>query len=526
MSRVTYARTYVDPREIQRLEEERRRREEENRRKVIREELERLRRRRDELAGELTRVAARGEALAGEAAGHPAAAAVVETFERRRRGLEALLAGFPQPGADADSSSLSQARSQAQRVLAAATSQLAALENYLPHVEEGVAESRRQSFEARVLAGVVADRAEGGDRAPGERQAGSRGGDAQTARPQAQGRLSGPRPAERPPTAPSGVSGPPSPQPDVQAQVVLARELTRARDLLADLKAALPPEMTEAVARREEAVRSYAAMRHSPSYAAAQLAEETRLLEELSRRAAVRRQERDRLRAEMGANLEELLALRVERSGFADAPELDRVIARGVELAEQPWPAPEEVRAWLSQARSLAGTVRSRLQADATRHLILSEVHEVLEELGYEVLTEPGPTLPAADAPLQQLFVSPHGGGVAVAVARDGSILSEVVRFVEPGQADGETPLESDRLARQTRRWCGDYGTLLERMAQRGLVRLVEQWRNEDEPSEVRAVPAPPELRRKVGSGRIRRRPGLLEAADGEPRSRRTGGCA
>ncbi len=548
MSRVTYAEARLAEAEARRLEEERRRQEEENRRKAIRAELRRLRGRLETLASETADLAKRAERLGGEAAGHPAAAPALGAFEYRRRALEALMAGFPDTDDEAGAEALARTREQAQRLLSAAESQLRALKAYLPHVEEGVAEARRQSFEARVFTGIAVPAGEKASEArsagrsaaaprQAERRAPAAAARAGTERacPAAAGGAADPAEPPRPGGGEEGEAPSPSPQDGraeeerpaaedgpagtAEALAALAREAAAVRGVLAELDADLPPEMRPEVEDLARAVWTFAAMRDSPRYAAAQLVELGRQLGRHARRVAERREERDRMKATMAGAMEELRALAAARSGSPDAAGLEAALAEGVALAERPWPEPAEVERWLDQTRSLAGLARSRFEKDAHRRRVLDLVRDALAELGYEALTDPAPARPMADAPLEQVFLSPHGGGVSVSVAGDGAVLSEVVRFVEPGSETAEpTPVESDRLARQTRSWCEDYTAMVRRMQERGVVRLEERWRDENEPARPRVMPAPKGLKRKAGAGTRQKRRQSGRAAAGRIR--------
>lgn len=501
MSRITYADARLAQAEARRLEEERLRSEEEGRRRAILAELQRLRGRLGELASETAELARRVEKLGAEAGGHPAAAPALEAFEQRRRVLEALIAGLPKAEDGADSTALSRTREQVRRLLSLAESQLGTLKSFLPHVEEGVAEARRQSFEARVFAGVAT---------PTQEQAVRKGGT---------------------PLPPKGVARPMAPGPAPQAApaeraaalAVLAKEATAVRETLAELGADLPPEMRLAVEELADAVATFTAMRENPSYAATQLLELGRQLRGYVRSAAEHWEEREQLRTALASGLGELRALAanpaeagsvgsaaVTAAATSRPPEpleLEATIADGVLLAELPWPGGVFVGQWLKRARSLADLTRSRLARDAQRRRVLDLVRDALAELGYEALLNPAPARSAADSPLEQVFLSPHGGGVSVSVAGDGALLSEVVRFVKPGSETTEpTLLESDRLARQTKNWCSDYTAMVGRLQERGVVTLTERWRDESTPDCPRAVARPRTPRRTAATGRRSKR--------------------
>jgi len=521
LSRITYAQARLVEAEIRRLEEERRRQEEEDRRKAIRAELRRLCERLERLVSETADLAERAERLGSEeAAGHPAAAPALEAFECRRRALEALMAEFPDTDDGAGAEALAGTREQAQRLLSAAESQLRALKAYLPHVEEGVAEARRQSFETRVFSGAAAragtERTRpavvDGAAEPAKAPRPGGGEEGETPFPSSQdGRAKEERPAAE--DGPAGAA---------EALAALAREAAAVRGVLAELDADLPPEMRPEVDDLAEGVRSFAAMRDNPRYAAAQVVGLGGQLKWHRRRVAERREERDRMRARMAGAMEELGALAAARSGSPDGAELEAALDEGAILAERPWPEPAEVERWLNRARSLADLARLRSEKDAHRRRILDLVRDALAELGYEALTDPAPAKPEADARLEQVFLSPHGGGVSgvsISVTGDGAVRSEVVRFVEPGSETAQpTPVESDRLARQTRSWCEDYTAMVHRVQERRVVRLEEKWRNESEPAHPRVMPAPKGLKRRAGAGTRRRRRQAGRAAAGRVR--------
>ncbi len=489
MSRVTYADVRLALAELRRLEEERLRREEEARRKAILDELQRLRERLATLTSETAELARHVEKLSAEATGHPVAAPALGTFDQRLRALRDLIAGFPNPEDGADSAALGRTREQAQRILSVAESQLKTLKSLLPTVEEDVAEARRLSFEARVFA-----RTEGETPAPSE-PAGE--------------------PEER---RASSEKAPPA---SAEALLALAREAAAVREALAELDADLPPEMRPEVEELAREVATLTALRDRPVYAAGQLGELGRKLAGYARRAAQRRQERDRVRATLASRLEELRTLAATGSQATDTREFEAVLAEGVRLSETGWPEPLAVERWLERAESLVSLTRSRLEKEAQRRRVLDLVRDALAELGYEALADPAPARSAADAPLEQVFLSPHGGGVSVSVAGDGALLSEVVRFVEPGSETAEpTPLESEHLDRQTKNWCHDYSVLIARLQEQGVVSLTERWRDESGADHPRAMARPKKPRRKAKTAPRRRRRGAGPAtAPGRSRS-------
>jgi hypothetical protein len=435
--------------------------------------LEGLRKEFSVLERRMTAAIGRGADLETEAGGHQASQPALTACKAKRQAVERMAAGFPTPSPTADLGALSRQCDEGVQVLAGLEGGLAALEVYLPQVEAAVAESRRQKFEDRVFKGELRP------------QVAPRVAVAQPT-PRAETEARGTHRASVAPAAPSAAA------PSVAVIERLAEAIAQTRGLLAHLFSSSPPDMRPELEEISATAAHYSGRQADPTFATAHLGEMRRRLERLTRRARERLETTDRLRAECLATLGDLEALAVERKASPDLPELGAVIQAGKPFLEEEWPDPAAARRWLEDGRALAERTRIRAKSDAQRRTVLAEVAQALADLDYEVLSDPAYSVAFPQAPLAQTFSSPHGGGVVVSVAVDGSLLTEVLRFGDPGEEQAlPSPSEVGRLERQTHGFCRDYDAVLAALGPRRL-KVRENWRQEDEPARLRVVPRPP----------------------------------
>lgn len=479
MSRRTWQRVRVDPRILRQMEAERLRLEEESRRASLRRELGSLG---GELAGlgkELETVRTGAEDLEKKGEGHPVAAPALASLTARVRAVEALLADRPALSDRADSGALAAARDRLARLLTDARSRLRAAKDYSAHVARLVAEakdeSRRQEFEKAVFEAAKAAPAQAGASAP-----------------------AAPTQAQVPATTPAQAAE-------------LARASLEAYDLVIEIGSDLPPDLRPAFDEAVGAVSLYSSRgQTTPDYSIAQIKEVERGLRQLARKTEERRAERQALFAEMTAALD---GLETALAGWpGPAPEDVVAILAALDSSRQKlWPEAAAARRWCESAGAAVAYLRERALAEAQRRRIMTEAEAVLSDLDYEVVGE-------------QLYLSPHGGGVVIEVGPDGSLLSEAVDLAEPGISPVPlTPTKAQALSTQTKAWCGDYRVLAERLGERGIV-LGEGGNDESDLEHLKTVEVSGEVCRRAGElgsttaeGRRRRRAPEAGRASGLP---------